>query len=65
MDEDFSLFDCPSLIYVIDVLKYLGPSYLSKNNCSITKLHHTQLIAVPQNVKVRETLGVIWSDFHL
>ena len=58
----FTVFDCPFLIYVTDVLKYLGPSCLFKNNCSITELHHTQLIAAPQNVKVGETLGVIWSD---
>lgn len=58
----FTVLDCPFLIYVTDVLKYLGPSCLFKNNCSITELHHTQLITVPQNVKVGETLGVIWSD---
>lgn len=57
-----AVLDCPFLIYVTDVLKYVGPSCLFKNNCSITELHHTQLIAVPQNVKVGETLGVIWSD---
>lgn len=60
----FTVLDYPFLIYVTDVLKYLGPSCLFKNNCSITELHHTQLIAAPQNVKVGETLGVIWSDSH-
>lgn len=58
--------DCPFLTYVIDVLIYLHRSYLLKTIILLLNyIHHTQLAAIPQKVKVRQTLGVIWFDSHL